>query len=296
MRARIPPRLEPRLGSLGAYTRLSLARAAALAARLHAEELAPEHWLAALLVDEDCAATRVVLHAFADPETIGVEVLAQCAGIMVVGSERTLPFSVRGVDALVAARARAHARGAARVEPLDVFLEAYERLRPELKDRLGRPAGLDEAARTAPAAPAGGADSGPLFRSYAPESLRALGASCRAAGGMGRDAIAPAHLVLGLLDVDEPLRAKVGLAPHRVRILASDLDEDPTPLPERDLAVEPRLDELLAALPPGASTLEVLGWILAHGSEEMVALLRRQKITSALVERCRGAFSDPEAS
>ena len=97
-----------RLGQrLAPYARETLERGASLAARLHADEVSPEHWLAALLADEECAATRAVLHAFADPETIGIEVLAQCSGIMVVGSGRTLPFSVRAVSALRAARAGA---------------------------------------------------------------------------------------------------------------------------------------------------------------------------------------------
>ena len=72
-------------------------RAARYALRLHAEELAIEHLFASLLEDEECGATRLVLHAFADPETLAVEVLALCPGIMVVGSEHCLPFSVRGV-------------------------------------------------------------------------------------------------------------------------------------------------------------------------------------------------------
>src|SRR5262245_18257872 len=111
-------------GRLAPCARASLTRARKLALRLHAEELSPEHWLAALLEDEDYAATRTVLHAFADPETIGVEVLALCEGIMVVGSGRTLPFSVLGVEALRAARSTAAARRGRQVVVEDVFSAA----------------------------------------------------------------------------------------------------------------------------------------------------------------------------
>jgi ClpA/ClpB-like protein len=279
---------------LAPYARASLEQAAALAARLHAEELSAEHWVAALLADEECAATRVVLHAFADPETIGIEVLALCAGIMVVGSERTLPFSTGGVAALFEARALALAAGAARVEPAQVYGAALARLGPELRARLAALPGavleLEPAAREEPL-PA--AVSGGLFRSFSSEALRALGASARAAASLGRASIGPAHLVLGALETDAELRTRTSLSPGRVRMASSGLDEDPTPLAERRLAGDAELRALLAALPEGAETADVLGWVLSSGSAELRALLQRQKVTAALFERCRGVFQDP---
>lgn len=287
------PSLEPLCARLGPYARSSFERAAELAARLHADEISPEHWLASLLADEECAATRAVLHAFADPETIGVEVLALCAGIMVVGSARTLPFSVRAVEALREARARAAARPTATVEPADVLHSAVTRLPPELRERLGL---LAPPAREDPGQGPGVGSiptAGPLFRNYSSGALQALGASARAAASFSRPAISPAHLVLGALEVDDELRTSTGLTPGRMRLLLHGLDEDRTPLPERRLAADERLGAMLAELPQGAETLEILGWLLARGGEEVNGLLRRQRVTMALFERCRGVYLDP---
>jgi hypothetical protein len=298
MSAMSSPALAPLTARLAPYARASFERAAELAARLHADEISPEHWLAALLADESCAATRAVLHAFADPETIGVEVLALCAGIMVVGSERTLAFSVRGVEALRAARARAARRAGTQVEPADVFHAALGCLTPELGSRLAQLGGatLDPGPGDPPPSREAGTpvrDTGPLFRHFSQDALRALGASGKFAATLGRSSIGPAHLVLGTLEADAALRERTRLTPGRVRLACAGLDEDETPLPPRALDGDERVHELLAALPEGGGTLDVLGWILARGSAELVALLRRQKVTYALFERCRGAYQDP---
>jgi hypothetical protein len=288
------PELAPELARLAPYARDSFERAAALAARLHADEITPEHWLAALLEDEECAATRVVLHAFADPETIGVEVLALCPGLMLVGSDHTLPFSVRGVEALYAARAGAVARTGSRVEPEDLFRSSVAHLSSELCARLAL---LPGAVLELAAPPRGEGQAlpgdGPLFRHFSERSLRALGAGGRAAAALERAAIGPAHLLLGTLEVDGDLRERTGLTPARLRMASSGLDEDRTPLAERRLGGDGRLCELLAELPSGAGTADVLGWLLGHGSQELISLLRRQKVTSALFERCLGAYQDP---
>jgi len=286
---------EPLGTGLGPYAHASLERARALALRLHAEELSPEHWLAALLEDEDCAATRAVLHAFADPETIGIEVLALCEGIMVVGSGRTLPFSVRAVEALQAARGAAAARAAALVEPEDVFAAALAVLPAELARRLSEltPASALAEAPPAPAAKAPVPAEGPLFRAFAGDTLRALGASARVAGQLGRPAIGPVHLLVGTLECSPALRERRGLGAARLRLAAAGQDEDPTPLPQRALAPSAMLGRLLAGLPGGAQTIDVLAWLLEHGPPELSALLGRQKVTSALVARCRTSFRDP---
>jgi hypothetical protein len=282
---------------LAPYAQASLGRAAELARRLHAEELVPEHWLAALLADEDCGATRIVLHAFADPGTIGGEVLALCPGIMVVGSGRTLPFSVRALAALHGARELAAARSAASLEPGDLCLAASRVLDPRVAARLAplADADLEAAGEAAGAAKAAllAVPSRSLFENYSQTGLRALGASARAAGTLGRTAIAPAHLVLGCLEADEGLRQRTGLTAVRARLAFAGLDEDPTPLPERNLAASGALRDLLRSLPHASGTVAVLGWFLASGSGELVALLKRQKVTWSLFERCRDAFSDP---
>lgn len=295
MRSWAARELEPLVTRLAPYAHDSFERAAGLAARLHAEEISPEHWLAALLADEGCAATRAVLHAFADPETIGVEVLALCSGIMVVGSDRTLPFSVLGVEALQAARAAAAARAGTRVEPLDLFHAALTGLLPELRARLASLPGavLERGPRPAEERAEPLPTTGPLFRHFSASALRALGCAGRAAAALGRASIGPAHIVLGTLEVDAELCAQTALTPSRVRMACSGLDEDHTPLPERRLGGDERLRALLEEIPPGAGTLDVVAWMLARGSEELIALLRRQKVTSALFERCRGVYQDP---
>lgn len=281
---------------LAPYARASLARAEGLARRLHAEELVPEHWLAALLADEDCGATRIVLHAFADPATIGVEVLALCPGIMVVGSGRTLPFSMRALAALRNARVLAAARGAASLEPGDLCLAASRELDARVAARLAPLEGTDLAAAGEAAAASGPALAVPtrsLFKNYTQAGLRALGASARAAGTAGRAAIAPAHLVLGCLEVDEELRERTGLTAGRARLAFAGLDEDATPLPDRDLTASRELVELLRSLPDASGTVAAMGWFLSAGSGELVAVLKRQKVNWALFERCRDTFTDP---
>ena len=296
MNAVAAPELAAGIARLAPYARASFARALHLAARLHSEEIAPEHWLAALLEDESCAATRVVLHAFADPETIGVEVLALCAGIMVVGSSRTLPFSVLGVTAVRAARADAHARGAPAVETTDLFRAAARHFPTELRARLGALSGVElDVTAHAPATGASGVDLGAgLFRNFTADALRALSAGARFCAGLGRDAIGPTHLGLGVLEMDPALRASTGLTAARLRLAASGIDADTTPLPDRSLGADARLRALLTELPDNAATLDVLGWLIANGSGELTALLRRQKVTPALFERCRGVYQDPD--
>jgi len=284
------PELERAAAHLAPYARGTVETAAFLAARLHAEHVSPEHHLAALLDDEECGATRLVLHAFADPETIGIEVRALCEGIMVVGSERSLPFSVLGVRALRDGRDRA--RGEERtVTPSDVFHSAASLLTGEARQRLVQLLG-----RSLDAVPTGAdarSTSEPFFRSFAPATLRALGAACRAAASLRRESIGPVHLLLGCLETDDELRASTGLTASRLRAASSGHDADDTPLPPRPLPGDERIVELLARVPPAGETADVLGWILSHGTEELRALLRRQRITPALFERCRGAFPDP---
>ena len=59
------------------------------------------------------------------------------------------------------------------------------------------------------------------------------------------------------------------------------------------LAASAALGDLLRSLPSGSGTVAVLGWVLASGSGELVALLKRQKVTWSLFERCRDVFTDP---
>ncbi len=290
------PALQRELARLSPYARLAVERAARFALWLHAAELVPEHLLASLLEDEECAATQLVLHAFADPQTIGGEILALCPGILVVGSGRSLPFSVCGLRALENARRRAGQNGSEAVHPFHVFRAALEELPSELQEAL-LAAGLQEL--PAPSGPAAAAREalpleGALFRHFSPTARRALGAACRAADRLQRNSISPAHLLLGCLEAEETLREQAGLTPARLHLILAGADADDTPLEERALEPGPALLELLSALPAGSGTMEILGEILTHGREEVRALLQRQKITTALHQRSAKAFRDPE--
>lgn len=286
---------------LGPYARRALEQAADHAHRLHAEEVAIEHVLSTVFLDESAAATRLVLYAFADPETLAIELLALSPGIMVVGSGRSLPFSVRGVRALVDARARAAAAGAAMVTPADVFACSAAALDPEVRGLLST-IGLTDSA-LGPEGPAaavsdGGDDpvpaEGPLFHRFRQDARRALGAAARAAGQWGRASISPAHLLFGSLEADTDLASALDLRSSRLRMALGGRDEDLTPLEPRRLPPDADLAAVLASVDDGASTVSLLGHVLTHGSEEIRLLLQNQKVTWDLYERAHGSFEDPD--
>ena len=294
MTLQLAPENAALVARLAPYARYALVRAAREAERLHANELAPEHLLTAILADESAGATRLVLHAFADPETIADEVLALSPGIMVVGSERTVPFSGRSLVALRQARDQ----GALRVLPRHVLEAALPLLDAELAAALAALGLAREGPASAPAAslvatPAA-KDEEPLFRAFSNDAKRALGVSARVARELGRDEISPAHLVIACLEIDAGLAGATRLTAQRARLIARGRDADDTPPAARALDASRELLELLSALEPGADTYAVLGWFLHHGSEELRQLLLRQKVTPALFAHAHGAFEDPE--
>lgn len=283
---------------LGPYSRRALEAAADHAHRLHAEEVTVEHLLSSLFLDEQAGATRLVLHAFADPETLSIELLALSPGILVVGSGRSVPFSVRGVRALESARALAAAGAAASVGPAHVAAAAVAELEPEvlqLLESVGLKAG---GAQQAAAAESAGdppvPESGPLFQRFRQEARRALGAAARAATQWERAAISPAHLVLGALEADSDLGERLGTRASRVRMALGGRDEDATPLVPRRLAPDRDLAAVLSNQEDGAGTAALLGHVLSRGSEEVRLLLQRQRITWELFERAHAAFDDPD--
>lgn len=275
------------------YVAACWARAEAFALRLHADHLGVPHLFAALLEDEDCAATQIIVHAFADPETILAEVVAQCPGIMVVGSKRSRPFSVRGVAVLDEARGMAAARRHANVEVQHLFASAMEHVDDDitgaLRDNGFDPSGLvwpEEAEDPVP-------PEGPVLERFSTASRRALSAAARTAQSFRRDAISPLHIVIGTLDDGGAIGAEVGLRASLVRQAASGRDADDTPIPARDLALSDDLVELLGALPDGADTTEILAYLIRAGSDELRLLLDRQRVTPSLLERAGAAFRDP---
>jgi len=280
------------LGKLAPYARETLERAAEHALRLHAREIAPEHVLTTLLRDESAGGTRLVLHAFADPDTLASEIQAMSPGVMVVGARQTLPFSVRGVRALERSRAEARAAGAAEVDPAHVFLAAWRCLEEDQVSAL-ETAGARITLPTLDCNEPGEPDEAPLLCFFSDAARRSLAAARRLAHRRDRAAIGPAHMLAGALEVDAPLCRTTGLTVARLQTALADRDADET-LPERrllapDLALRGLLDEL----PEEADTVALLGWSLRHGSPALRELFRRQKVTVELFETAGDAFGDP---
>lgn len=285
---------------LGPYALRRLEEAARFALQLHAEELTSEHLLASLLLDESAGASRMILHAFADPATIAGEVMALCPGILVVGSGRSLPFSVLAVRGLEDARAQAARRALGAVTTNEILWAVIEVMGSRQRNAL-RAAGYradevlaeksDGDETEAASVPA----EGPLFHHFDNQALRALGAACRLASKLERPAIGPVHVLLACLELDESLRGRSGLNPVRVRGVFGAEDHDTTPLAPRALSTSNELSELLGNLEHGASTLEILGRILTDGTDELRLLLVQQKVTPELYGRSANAFPDPES-
>jgi hypothetical protein len=279
---------------LGSYARFALERSFGLARRMHAEELSPEHVLASLLLDEECGATRLILYAFADPATLGIEVTALCSGIMIVRSSGSLPFSVRALEALRGAHGEAAERHQPdqpyAIAPVDVASAAWRVLPDEVRPHLKA---LGEIAGTAPSTKRP-TEKVPLFAAFDAGARRTLGRAAKAATEFRRDCISPAHLILGALEADESLREQTALTPAALRFAFHGVDDDPTPLRTGPIAVARELFELFDPLPDGADTAALLGRYLSHGSEEVRALLVRQKVTPALFQRAGTSFPDPK--
>ena len=292
------------LGRLDPYVESTFARATSLALRFHADELTVEHLFATILEDEDCAATRLIVHAFADPESILAEVVALCPGTMMVGSERSLPFSVLGAQVLDAARSDAAERRHANVTVAHLFAAAIRVLDRDIQAALND-AGFEGS--SIDAGDEGGADGiewpdvvadsvpadGPLLKHFTSDARRALSTGARTAQSLQRDAISPAHVVIGCLEQDVELARQTGLRVSLVRQAIAGRDDDKTPVPERPLPPSDELVELVGSLPDGAGTLAILAALVRAGSEELRLLLGRQRVTAKLLERAGDAFRDP---
>lgn len=274
------------------YVAAILDDAAGRAVRLHARAVSTEHFLLAMLADEDCGAHRLILHAFADPETLYAQVLALSPGILVVGSSRSLPFSPHGVQALYSAKATAEARGSAQVELGDLVSAAFSALGADAQARATEAGGTLEEFPTVPAAAFDDDPSSP-FAAFDDASKRALGRAAKVATELRRASVAPAHLLLAALEADSELGERIGLPRARARmVLAGTDDEDPPPA-ERSLAPDPGLRALLERLPAGAGTALALSTIVEAGTSELQLLLSQQRITLGLVGATGALFDDP---
>ncbi len=258
------------------------------ALEVHADEVTLEHLLDACMRDEDCAASELVVHAFADPETVAFELAALSPGIMVVGSMAALPFSTLAVEALSAARAAALEVGGDEVECSLVLREAHARL-PE-------PLELDTSKLVAEPGSGSLSSQGSLFRGFSMDAKRALSEANKASHEKGEETISPAQLVIACLKAAPDLAERTGLSTTaaRSRLLGKTLDS--TPPPPRTLPPAPEMLELLAGLPDGAGSLELWAAVRSGESDELRTLLDRHKITDNLLARAAGAFVDPNVS
>jgi ATP-dependent Clp protease ATP-binding subunit ClpA len=288
---------------LGAYARGCLDRSGELALQIHADDVGAEHLLATLMDDAECAAHRVVLHAFADPETIADEARALASGILISGSTASLPFSPLGVRALRAARALAAARRDVEVGLAHVLLASFDELEPDLRgtfedsgwSRTGVEGLLAEGllASVEPGRPAV-AESGHLFQAFSDDAKRVLSSAARLARAAPASSISAAHLFQACLQSETALERAAGMPASRARIALRGRSADDSRVEGRPLAVDEVLERLLAGLGAGADTLEVLAGFHRGETPELARILARHKVTEALVARTRGAFRDPD--
>ena len=273
---------------LAPYARRAVEAAGALALRMHADELTVEHLFSSLLADEESAAAQAVLHAFADPETLAIELMAMSPGITVVGAARCVPFSVRGVAALRAAHAAVE-----RVEPEHLLRAAFGQLEAGAAEALRATGALVEALDPLE----GGALAprpGPLFQTFSSAGRRAASLAGHEAQRLERAAISPVHLLVGALEADPNLHGPAGLAPARVRARLAGADEDPTPPAPRAIPPTEALRAFLAAADRGADSLALLALLFERGAAELVELFVRQKVTRDVLARARAGFADPD--
>lgn len=276
------------LDSLHPHLAVLCDRAGERALEVHADEVAVEHLLDVCMEDEDCAAYEAASHAFADPETVSFELRALSPGVMVVGSEAALPFSTRAVEALESARERAIAAKADQVESSVVLRAACEALGDEASEALNLSPTFE------PTAGADGLDpNASLFRGFSEGAKRALSKANKLAAGKKERSISPAQLIVALVAGEPQLAEDLGVSATAIRERLRSHTLDSTPPPPRTLPPSADLLSLLAELPRGADSLDLWRVALARGGDELRTLGDRHKITSALLERAREAFSDP---
>jgi len=287
--------LELLAARLAPYARTLLDRAAHAALQIHADEVGPEHLLSTLMEDEDCAAYRTAVHAFADPATISDEARSIAAGILISGSSAALPFSARGVLALRGARERAARRGDDLVQVPHLALAAFDQLEADLQELFSasgwNPAGLEA---LLPQGAGGASEQGHLFRYFSDDAKRALSASAKLARGGTARSISAAHLFQSTLAFEARLERACGMPASRARIALRGRLEDTSEVQGGPLAPDSALEAFLARVPERADSLDLLATLQAAASPELGTILARHKLTPALLARARGAFADPD--
>ena len=288
------PLLAPVLPRLTPYLRRQLELAGEGALRLHAEEVALEHLVWTLTLDEDSALFVTVDQAFADTDTVAGDVLALCSGILVSTKAGALPISTRGVRAASTARELARERGLAEVDPACLVLACYDELEEGVQRDLAA-AGFDAsglreglASGTTPLS-----TEGHLFKHFSTAARQLVVVGARQASAAGEDSVGPGRLIPAALASDTTLADRCGLSASRARISLEGRAYDPTPPPARRLAPEEELVAFLAALPEAASSLTLLDRVLDAPESELAQVFARQKITQDLLSRAAQAYGDP---
>ncbi|MFN0009554.1 MAG: Clp protease N-terminal domain-containing protein [Planctomycetota bacterium] len=277
--------------SLEPYARSLLRTAGTHALRLHAEAVSPEHLLWTLMEDPHSAAHAAVLHAFADPGTISEEVLAISPGLLVVASGSTLAFSVRAVEVLTRTRAAAEAAGEEAVSVSRLLSGSVAAFDESLQRTLQGAGFSAEIPREIEAV----AIPGPgLFRHFSMPAKRVLSGANRLAASDRSPSISHVHLFLACLQEDEGLAASTGVNFRKARLLLSGSTRDDTAPSARSLPPDRSLIEFLEGLPGGSDSLALLARFHAGGTPELAQILVRSKVTTALLDRARKAFRDPD--
>ncbi len=284
-------RLEAERRRLSPYLSRVLERAAQLALEVHADFLSVEHVIGAVLRDEDSAANQTIVFAFADPETLGLELLALSPGIMVVGSAATRPFSPRAVEALERARRWAAASGSERVEIESLGAAAASVLPVELLAAL-RDAGYHD---VVPPEPSASDPSRPAPSLRLAEAAKlALSRATKATARANEPAIGPARIFHACLQAGPELEARIGLTAARARLVLEGAFIDRSPLPSRELGADETLLAFLSRLPAHAGSLELLAACHHASTPELSELLLRHKIAPELLQRAAAELTDPE--
>ena len=284
------------LAELAPYLRGLLENGVRRALWLHADQVHLEHVLGATVGDEDSAAGQVIEHAFADPETLDMELLALSPGLMVVGAKSVLPFSSEALTVLRRARAKALDQGLEQIGSADLAEACAEALPQAVRDALGEPTWTQDLSDQVVEAPSRLNPDGHLFQGLSETAKRSLVRACRSAHGRKERSITSLSLLLATLEEDSALRSASGWNPSKIRSTLGG-QTPPVPAPqERAMKPSPTLAALLGRLPKGADSLDFLAASLEGAEEEVAACFGRHRITPDLVKRSRGAFRDPSGS
>ncbi len=289
---------------LAPYSRWLLERSAVYANWLLADQVEPGHLLGVLMQVEECAAYQATLRCFADPETIAEESRALCSGIMVTGSNASLPFSPLGLATLRRARLLARDHAAPAVEPAHLLHAACSELPAELVaafthagfDAVRLAGAFGPAASTAQRAalPAAWERESALFAVFSEAAKRTLSLAARGAREAREPNISSAHILTASLAREPGLAAQSGVTLSRARALLREKTHDHSPLPDHALPADDELSSLVSRWQAGTSSMAMLGDLHGAATSDIAKLLIRQRVTQSALERLAKELEDPK--